>query len=456
MPTEEKKRLHRCCFSGHRQEKLEEPEKQIKTWLEEQIKSAIAAGFTTFISGCAMGVDIWAGQIVIRLRDEEKVKKGSSSLRLIAATPWPGFSNRWNIDWQEQYSHLLRDADLVIPVSNRYSKDVFQKRNEWMVDHSCRLIVYYNGAAGGTRDAIEYAEEKGIEVITNNPDYKPKERKQKKAVAEKLSYPENLVTDIGLALVFDDGVYRELTADQMEGLSRAMSTIIPREKEIMLLRYQEQKTLQEIGDQYGVTKERIRQIISKALRKLRHPSRIVLIRDGYKDGELKLKIECAEEIKKQLEVQKKRYPLMNEEDVVKFAFQGMLGVGHLISDPKMAEERLRAEMEGLEPDETEPLIEKISTDWVRMNLRRAKADGLKVEDIAWYLMRSAEWGTLSFTRQNVYNFCVKMDPSDAMKAAAEKVLDENWLPSHSEAYRAAYKPAYRVLYKDYRKFEKEE
>ena len=42
------------------------------------------------------------------------------------------------------------------------------------------------------------------------------------------------------------------------------------------------------------------------------------------------------------------------------------------------------------------------------------------------------------------------------KAAAEKVLDENWLPSHSEAYREAYKPAYRVLHTDYRKFRRGE
>lgn len=68
MPTEEEKRLHRCCFSGHRPEKLEGPEEQIKAWLETQIRAAISAGFITFISGCAMGVDIWAGQIVIRIR----------------------------------------------------------------------------------------------------------------------------------------------------------------------------------------------------------------------------------------------------------------------------------------------------------------------------------------------------------------------------------------------------
>ena len=147
---------------------------------------------------------------------------------------------------------------------------------------------------------------------------------------------------------------------------------------------------------------------------------------------------------------------MNEEDVVKFAFQGMLGVGHLINSESDAKDRLAAEMASLESDDSEPLIEKISTDWVRLNLRPAKAKGMSEDELAWYLLRSSEWGPLSFTRRNVYNFCVKLDGSDKMKAAAEKVLDENWLPSHSKQYREAYHPAYRVIYKDFKKFKRDE
>ena len=175
-------------------------------------------------------------------------------------------------------------------------------------------------------------------------------------------------------------------------------------------------------------------------------------KSGLEKTEPALKIACAEEMKKQLQVQRKRYPLMNEEDVVKFAFQGMLGVEHLISSTEDARNRLAAEMASLEPDETEPLIETISTDWVRLNLRPAKARGLSEDDLARYLIRSAEQEPLSFTRQNVYDFCVKLDGSDKMKAAAEKVLDDGWLPSHSQPYKEAYHPAYRVLYKGFRKF----
>ena len=168
-----------------------------------------------------------------------------------------------------------------------------------------------------------------------------------------------------------------------------------------------------------------------------------------------MKITCAEEMKRCLAEQKLRYPLMNEEDVVKFAFQGMLGVGHLISSEADALSWLRKEMDGLEPDGGEPLIEKISSMWLRINLRAAKARGYTPEELAFLLCRSAQMKPLSFTRQNVFNFCVKLDGSEKMRAAAEKVLDEHWLPRHSEVYREAYVPAYRVLYKDYRKFRQE-
>ena len=458
MPTEAEKRLHRCCFSGHRPEKLEEPEAQIKDWLREQIESAIAAGFTTFISGCAMGVDIWAGQIVIRLRDEEKVRKGSSVLRLIAATPWPGFTNRWNIDWQEQYSQLLRDADLVVPVSNRYSNDVFDKRNEWMVDHSNRLIAFYNGAPGGTRNIIEYAQKHGVEVVSNNPEYvekirKPKQPKQPKEEAPlTVDYPENLITAIGLERIFEEKRYTPLTEDQLAGLEHVTDQLPEKERVMVELRFRQKQTFQACGEHFGFTRQRAEQVCSKAVKKLRLPEKIMFIRDGFDKSELTLMITAAEEIKIQLRRQKKRYPLMNEEDVVKFVFQAMLGVEHLITDPGKAEERLKSEMEGLEADEKEPLIEKLSPQWCRMNLRAAKREGISEADVAYMLCESAKTKGLSFTRRNVYNFCVKMDGSETMKAAAEKVLDENWLPAHSDAYRAAYHPAYRVLYKDYRKF----
>ena len=99
-------RLHRCCFTGHRPQKLRRSEKDIKDDLESAIKQAITDGYTTFITGMAYGVDIGAGQIVVRLR------KHNPALHLIAAVPFRGFEDRWSADWKRAYQELLEQADL--------------------------------------------------------------------------------------------------------------------------------------------------------------------------------------------------------------------------------------------------------------------------------------------------------------------------------------------------------
>jgi len=121
---------------------------------------------------------------------------------------------------------------LVVPVSEHYHNGVFQKRNEWMVDHSNRVIAYYNGAPGGTENTIDYALSKGIEVVSNNPDYRPREKKRKQMKSEKMPYPENLLRDIGLEKVFGKPEYTPLNEDQTAGLAHALTTIREREQEM--------------------------------------------------------------------------------------------------------------------------------------------------------------------------------------------------------------------------------
>jgi RNA polymerase primary sigma factor len=63
----------------------------------------------------------------------------------------------------------------------------------------------------------------------------------------------------------------------------ALDTLIPRERRVLQLRFGlidgHERTLEEVGQRFGVTRERIRQIEVKALRKLRHPSRSQKLRD---------------------------------------------------------------------------------------------------------------------------------------------------------------------------------
>ena len=68
-----------------------------------------------------------------------------------------------------------------------------------------------------------------------------------------------------------------------EQLSGVLSTLTPREEKVLRLRFGledgRSRTLEEVGKEFNVTRERIRQIEAKALRKLRHPSRSKKLKD---------------------------------------------------------------------------------------------------------------------------------------------------------------------------------
>lgn len=157
--TETEKRKHRVCFTGHRPEKLSRCEKDIKADLEKEIRQAISDGLNVFITGMARGVDIWAAQIVLHLRDE------GMNVKLMCACPYDGFERGWSKEWQKQYTDILESADFVKYVCPGYSRSCFQIRNEWMVNHATRVIAVFNGQKSGTKNTIDYADKGAVPVV---------------------------------------------------------------------------------------------------------------------------------------------------------------------------------------------------------------------------------------------------------------------------------------------------
>ena len=68
-----------------------------------------------------------------------------------------------------------------------------------------------------------------------------------------------------------------------EQLSEVLDTLTERERKVLVLRFGIEdgraRTLEEVGQSFGVTRERIRQIEAKAIRKLKHPSRSKKLKD---------------------------------------------------------------------------------------------------------------------------------------------------------------------------------
>ena len=153
------KRSSCVCFTGHRPEKLRRPEQLIKNDLETAIREAVSDGLTVFITGMACGVDIWAAEIVLRLRDE------GLPVKLVCASPYEGIENRWETEWRARYREIISFADSVKYICPHYSETCFHIRNRWMVDRSARVIAVFNGGSGGTRNTINYAKLSGVPVV---------------------------------------------------------------------------------------------------------------------------------------------------------------------------------------------------------------------------------------------------------------------------------------------------
>ena len=151
-------RKHRCAFTGHRPNRLYGCEGDVIVSLRKEILAAIEEGYTTFITGCSTGVDLWAADIVIELRRQNK------ELKLICAVPFEGFDSKWPVDWVKHYKMIRKQADWVEVISPSYSPEAYQKRNMWMCRHASRIIAVWDGLPSGTQNTIDYAKEIGLAV----------------------------------------------------------------------------------------------------------------------------------------------------------------------------------------------------------------------------------------------------------------------------------------------------
>lgn len=111
--------------------------------------------------------------------------------------------------------------------------------------------------------------------------------------ASERSYPENIFFELV-------GGEANIVSDNVEGLEYVISLLTEREQTILKARYINGETLEEVGKTFGVTRDRIRQIQAKALRKLRHPSRRKYYIKGKSVVEAEIKLlEELHEIEKQ-------------------------------------------------------------------------------------------------------------------------------------------------------------
>lgn len=120
-------------------------------------------------------------------------------------------------------------------------------------------------------------------------------------------WPNNLLDSI-----FGEQVEIYVDDEHFAGLEKAISTLTEREQQAIHRYFEEGMTLDRVGASWGVGRERARQILAKALRKLRHPARFQFIRYGVEGGD------------KQSEIRKLDYEIKKKEAQLKYLTEAIV------------------------------------------------------------------------------------------------------------------------------------
>lgn len=151
------------AITGHRPEK-------ITNWkfVEHQLSLAyFDLKVTTVIQGMAAGVDLVSARVAYW-----------DKIPFWCAKPWKTHKGRMSgsrgvaASWNDMYEQALTHAEKVVDVTdydNYPGAWVYQKRNEWMVDHAQMVIAVWDGSPGGTANCVKYALKQGKKVWQINP-----------------------------------------------------------------------------------------------------------------------------------------------------------------------------------------------------------------------------------------------------------------------------------------------
>lgn len=147
------------AFTGHRTIPVER-QNEIRTRLVEAVSVASKSGITCFFSGMAMGFDLMAAETVLSLKGKYP------EIRLIAVVPFRRQSSRWPSMEKERYQRIIIQADWVIVLSEQYFHGCLLRRNDFMLEHSCGVIAFYDGKPyGGTFYTCREAVKKDMDIV---------------------------------------------------------------------------------------------------------------------------------------------------------------------------------------------------------------------------------------------------------------------------------------------------
>jgi uncharacterized phage-like protein YoqJ len=146
------------AITGHRPEKIADPD-WVKSALTEVLQTLAPE---KLIQGMAAGIDLLSAKVAYELH-----------IPFVAARPWaahaPRYQDKAIYDWAMQKAAEVVNVD---PSMNYVGPWIYQKRNEYMVDHGTVVVAVWDGTKGGTGNCVRYAKRKNVPIVIIDPEKK--------------------------------------------------------------------------------------------------------------------------------------------------------------------------------------------------------------------------------------------------------------------------------------------
>ena len=257
--------LHRCAVFATRA--FNEGYFARLDFLKELLDRSIEEGYRTFLLGAKDGLELEAALYLLER------KKTDPKIRLVVVIPYRNQVINWNA--KPKFDAVCDGADLV-KVFSEDDPAAATEATRWMLGNCKRVISVTQGPLAGIKrlDGFDLSEKEHIRLWVEWSDEKnayvrgtPRQPKEK-SVVQGSGYPDNLLKE-----AFGDRYPPERYLENaLEIVDAIFSKYGERDREIMTMRYGERMTLQEIGEWFGLSRERIRQIVKKNMRRLHFKS----------------------------------------------------------------------------------------------------------------------------------------------------------------------------------------
>lgn len=160
----------RCAFTGYRPAKMPFGYDELdprcidfKKRLADTIQMLIEQGYSHFLSGGAMAMDIFAAEAVLAL----KARYPQITLEMVS--PFDGQAEKWSRTYRARHDELFELADVVTAISHEYTRSCMFRRNQYLVSNADILVAAYDGQDGGTKMTVELARREGVQVLIVPP-----------------------------------------------------------------------------------------------------------------------------------------------------------------------------------------------------------------------------------------------------------------------------------------------